>query len=148
MFTGCHASSSPTSVRTTEEVMESQGREEDGQTCVPIPASHTPSSHNCASPALFSELSVDQPTCSPEDSTPSTPPTTIHPNLLVPLASCLPHPLFTIEQLGIDRRLLVNRKRQLKMYRVWMQGKFKKLSSTASRAVDQSGTYDNHSSLN
>ncbi|KAL0953935.1 hypothetical protein HGRIS_005099 [Hohenbuehelia grisea] len=37
------------------------------------------------------------------------------------------HPLFTIEQLGVDRRLLVNRKRQLKMYRVWMQGKFRKL---------------------
>jgi len=33
---------------------------------------------------------------------------------------------FSIEQMGIDRRLLVNRKRQLKMYRVWMQAKFKK----------------------
>jgi tRNAThr (cytosine32-N3)-methyltransferase len=42
-------------------------------------------------------------------------------------ASKLPHPLFKIEQLGVDRRLLVNRKRQLKMYRVWMQGKFRKL---------------------
>ncbi|PSS31124.1 hypothetical protein PHLCEN_2v2348 [Hermanssonia centrifuga] len=39
----------------------------------------------------------------------------------------LPHPLFAIEQLGVDRRLIVNRKRQLKMYRVWMQGKFRKL---------------------
>jgi hypothetical protein len=29
-------------------------------------------------------------------------------------------------QLGVDRRLLVNRKRQLKMYRVWMQGKFQR----------------------
>ncbi|KAH9940784.1 methyltransferase [Epithele typhae] len=37
------------------------------------------------------------------------------------------HPLFAIEQLGVDRRLIVNRKRQLKMYRVWMQGKFRKL---------------------
>jgi tRNAThr (cytosine32-N3)-methyltransferase len=33
---------------------------------------------------------------------------------------------FTIEQMGVDRRLLVNRKRQLKMYRVWMQAKFSK----------------------
>lgn len=39
---------------------------------------------------------------------------------------CPPHPLFTTEQLGVDRRLLVNRKRQLKMYRVWIQGKFQK----------------------
>lgn len=37
------------------------------------------------------------------------------------------HPLFSITQLGIDRRLLVNRKRQLQMYRVWMQGKFRKV---------------------
>ncbi|KAF8956960.1 S-adenosyl-L-methionine-dependent methyltransferase [Flammula alnicola] len=51
----------------------------------------------------------------------------IHPNLLSPLANCPPHPLFTAEQLGVDRRLIVNRKRQLKMYRVWMQGKFRKL---------------------
>ncbi|KAH7909696.1 S-adenosyl-L-methionine-dependent methyltransferase, partial [Hygrophoropsis aurantiaca] len=50
-----------------------------------------------------------------------------HPNLLRSSGRSVSHPLFTIEQLGIDRRLLVNRKRQLKMYRVWMQGKFKKL---------------------
>ncbi|KAG8889665.1 hypothetical protein FRB99_003968, partial [Tulasnella sp. 403] len=44
-----------------------------------------------------------------------------------PLPSDLPpHPLFTISQLGIDRRLLVNRKKQLKMYRVWLQGEFRK----------------------
>uniref|UniRef100_A0A0W0FD23 tRNA N(3)-methylcytidine methyltransferase n=1 Tax=Moniliophthora roreri TaxID=221103 RepID=A0A0W0FD23_MONRR len=56
----------------------------------------------------------------------------IHPNLLNPsfphkdsLGSPV-HPLFSIDQLGIDRRLLVNRKRQLKMYRVWMQGAFRK----------------------
>ncbi|KAH8116355.1 methyltransferase [Phellopilus nigrolimitatus] len=42
---------------------------------------------------------------------------------------CPPHPLFAAMQLGVDRRLLVNRKRQLKMYRIWMQGKFKKLPS-------------------
>ena len=34
---------------------------------------------------------------------------------------------YRTEQLGVDRRLLVNRKRQLKMYRVWVQGKFRKL---------------------
>lgn len=36
------------------------------------------------------------------------------------------HPLFTTVQLGVDRRLIVNRKRQLKMYRVWLQGEFRK----------------------
>lgn len=48
----------------------------------------------------------------------------VHPNL--PFKDC-PHPLFVAEQLGVDRRLLLNRKRQLKMYRVWMQGRFEKL---------------------
>ncbi|KAI0034489.1 S-adenosyl-L-methionine-dependent methyltransferase, partial [Vararia minispora EC-137] len=55
---------------------------------------------------------------------------TIHPSLLSPdplHPDLPPHPLFAAQQLGIDRRLLVNRKRQLKMYRVWMQAKFIKL---------------------
>ena len=42
----------------------------------------------------------------------------------VPLPNCPPHPLFLTEQLGVDRRLILNRKRQLQMYRVWIQGKF------------------------
>lgn len=54
----------------------------------------------------------------------------VHPSLLPQhgeISAQLPHPMFAIEQLGVDRRLIVNRKRQLKMYRVWMQGKFRKL---------------------
>jgi tRNAThr (cytosine32-N3)-methyltransferase len=35
-------------------------------------------------------------------------------------------PSFEIEELGVDRRLLVNRAKQLKMYRCWMQGRFRK----------------------
>lgn len=34
-------------------------------------------------------------------------------------------------QLGVDRRLLLNRKRQLKMFRVWMQGRWRKPFDTA-----------------
>jgi tRNAThr (cytosine32-N3)-methyltransferase len=128
MFTGSRASSSQTTVRTTEEVTEFQSQEEDGGASVSSPVSYTPPSRNSASPAPFSKLSADQPTCSPQNPTPASPLATIHPNLLVPLESCPSHPLFTVEQLGVDRRLLVNRKRQLKMYRVWMQGKFKKPS--------------------
>lgn len=33
---------------------------------------------------------------------------------------------FTIEQNAVDRRLIVNRLRKIKMYRVWLQGKFRK----------------------
>ena len=53
-------------------------------------------------------------------------PVQIHPILLTPFKECPSQPLFSTEQLGVDRRLIVNRKRQLKMYRVWMQGKFRK----------------------
>ncbi|KAH8104110.1 methyltransferase [Cristinia sonorae] len=69
-----------------------------------------------------SPLSPERDTRTPTLSTPS-----IHPILQQP--SSLKHPLFSIEQLGVDRRLIVNRKRQLKMYRVWMQGKFQKIES-------------------
>ncbi|KAJ7790890.1 methyltransferase [Mycena olivaceomarginata] len=58
-----------------------------------------------------------------ESATPNPP--QIHPNLL---SAPPPAGLFTIDQLGVDRRLLLNRKRQVKMYRVWMQAKFRKLA--------------------
>jgi tRNAThr (cytosine32-N3)-methyltransferase len=38
-------------------------------------------------------------------------------------------PKFEVEELGVDRRLLVNRKTKVKMYRCWMQGRFRKLPS-------------------
>ncbi|KAI0914115.1 methyltransferase [Ustulina deusta] len=34
--------------------------------------------------------------------------------------------LFDVEELGVDRRMLVNRAKKLKMYRCWMQGSFRK----------------------
>ncbi|KAI9216029.1 hypothetical protein BC828DRAFT_409882 [Blastocladiella britannica] len=33
---------------------------------------------------------------------------------------------FQVEQLGLDHRLLVNRQRQLRMHRNWLQAKFRK----------------------
>lgn len=35
-------------------------------------------------------------------------------------------PIFEILSLGVDRRLLVNRQKQLRMHRCWMQGRFRK----------------------
>lgn len=35
-------------------------------------------------------------------------------------------PKFDIENLGVDRRLLVNRAEKIKMYRCWLQGRFRK----------------------
>ncbi|EJD07467.1 methyltransferase [Fomitiporia mediterranea MF3/22] len=64
-------------------------------------------------------------------------PTTLHPAIHRSPPNCPTHPLFSIEQLGVDRRLLVNRKRQLKMYRVWMQGKFRKLPSLLISDLDK-----------
>ncbi|KAJ3859478.1 S-adenosyl-L-methionine-dependent methyltransferase [Lentinula novae-zelandiae] len=110
-------------------------------------------SQNTILPSPFTQLSVTPSTI--DDSTkkfepPSENDAEIHPNLLNPsfpflrddiddtsdiddqnkqLLSQTPrhHPLFTIVNLGIDRRLIVNRKRQLKMYRVWMQAIFRRV---------------------
>jgi len=72
------------------------------------------------------------PSPTPSFTAPGDPSThSVHPSLRDPGALGLPHPLFTIKQLGVDRRLLVNRKRQLKMYRVWMQGKFQRTETDA-----------------
>ena len=46
------------------------------------------------------------------------------------------HSLKTV-QVGVDRRLLMNRKRQLKMYRVWMQGVFQKPEQAVTAGKDQ-----------
>jgi tRNAThr (cytosine32-N3)-methyltransferase len=37
-----------------------------------------------------------------------------------------PRPAFEVAHIGVDRRMLVNRQRRLKMYRCWMQAVFKK----------------------
>jgi tRNAThr (cytosine32-N3)-methyltransferase len=43
-------------------------------------------------------------------------------------------PKFEIVNLGVDRRMLVNRQRKLKMYRCWMQGLFQKANIDAEGA--------------
>jgi tRNAThr (cytosine32-N3)-methyltransferase len=43
---------------------------------------------------------------------------------------------FEIVDLGVDRRLLVNRAKQLKMYRCWMQGRFRKPRSSNNSTGD------------
>ena len=57
------------------------------------------------------------------------------------IAKCTPEghhsliPSFEIVSLGVDRRLLINRQKQLKMYRCWMQGNFRKPGSSDQRDV-------------
>lgn len=100
---------------------ESEGAVED-ENLPGVPAPPTPPS---LEPSFFASL--DGPLHDPDD--PSAHAT--YPPLRDPDALGLAHPLFTIKQLGVDRRLLVNRKRQLKMYRVWMQGKFLRTEADA-----------------
>ncbi|KAF2854502.1 S-adenosyl-L-methionine-dependent methyltransferase [Plenodomus tracheiphilus IPT5] len=43
-----------------------------------------------------------------------------------------PRPTFEIAHIGVDRRMLVNRQRRLKMYRCWMQAVFRKAGGESS----------------
>ncbi|KAI9704090.1 MAG: hypothetical protein M1836_006951 [Candelina mexicana] len=54
---------------------------------------------------------------------------------------------FEILDLGVDRRLLVNRQRKLKMYRCWLQGRFQKanLETSSSDGSKVSTTAEDHS---
>ncbi|KAF8990673.1 methyltransferase [Cyathus striatus] len=136
LFTGSRVASTQKTTDTTQ-VMEESG--DDGHADNPMSDSLSPTPGINQEPGsvlpidtvLSSASTVTQDsagTLRREEDSPTFPPSTcVHPNLLLPFPGCPLHPLFTIEQLGVDRRLLVNRKRQLKMYRVWMQGRFRKL---------------------
>lgn len=115
MFTGASASSSQKTLKTVEL------REENHGNYVESPASSMPLSEPPESPQFIDPATITNPH-SPQTKL------VIHSSLIGPLDKGPPQSMFTISQLGVDRRLLVNRKRQLKMYRVWVQGKFKKQS--------------------
>lgn len=134
MFTGSKASASQVTSTLSTSVTEDHEGGSIPELSSPLEPGTDPILVDSASVAnsveSFSSNSLS-PSSRPEDQVikPSTVPSTvpwIHPNLFPPVPDCRPHPLFTLEQLGVDRRLLVNRKRQLKMYRVWVQGKFRK----------------------
>ncbi|KAL1638523.1 hypothetical protein SLS58_008852 [Diplodia intermedia] len=46
-------------------------------------------------------------------------------------------PAFNIESIGVDRRMLVNRQRRLKMYRCWMQAVYRKPGGTTQTILRQ-----------
>ena len=140
LFTGARAPAQAVPVRTTttERVVEDDNADEgegegEGEGAA-ASASHTPDPDPSGSgtPAPRSPSPSLAPSSSTTPAVPDPAPT-IHPSLLpaapppLHLPHCPPHPLFAAAQLGVDRRLLLNRKRQLKMYRVWMQAQFVKL---------------------
>lgn len=126
LFTGSQApSSSKISNRVTvvEEDDEDSGRTSGQRSASLLPSSSSgPSSPQPLEPEVDVQIHEDG------AATPSLS-SQIHTCLRSILTSEDTMPLFAIEQLGVDRRLIVNRKRQLKMYRVWMQAKFRKLPS-------------------
>ena len=116
---------------TEVEVDEENGDEEDER----LPNSDERLASSAAIPPSldFDSSSPAAPSGSSPGSSPDPSPQVVHPSLQGgPDVLGLAHPLFTISQLGVDRRLLVNRKRQLKMYRVWMQGKFQRTEADGS----------------
>ncbi|KAF7371039.1 Methyltransferase-like protein [Mycena sanguinolenta] len=115
LFTGARAQPSTQPPIVTQIVEDDS---EPNDTPIPTPPSE---SDEIQPPPIDSPEPEQEPAPTPPSPQPAP---QIHPSLL----SSPPAALFATEQLGVDRRLLLNRKRQVKMYRVWMQAKFRKLS--------------------
>ncbi|KAJ7035590.1 methyltransferase [Mycena alexandri] len=128
LFTG--ARTQPQSTVETHETVEEEAEDADGSRSI------TPSP--LPTPVLEPEVPPSLEETTPESITMPTP-GQIHPSLLAspPLA------LFTAVQLGVDRRLLLNRKRQVKMYRVWMQAKFRKAAEVGSETESSTEAVNN-----
>ncbi|KAI8996472.1 methyltransferase [Trametes punicea] len=133
LFTGSPAPAASRAFNTVQVVEET-----DDNSCsdsdptsrsTPLTSPHdSPASPGRTTPTLVTEVEKSLSAISARASEQaSNQPGAIHPVLTGAFPLKDSHPLFSIEQLGVDRRLIVNRKRQLKMYRVWMQGKFLKL---------------------
>ncbi|KAH9851883.1 methyltransferase [Lenzites betulinus] len=120
LFTGSPAPAAAKADTTVQVVEETDDHNHTGMSTPDTTASP------CASSPGQTETAADAAQSLAESISASVP-GAIHPVLAQPHDGATAHPLFAIEQLGVDRRLIVNRKRQLKMYRVWMQGKFRKL---------------------
>ncbi|PCH44560.1 methyltransferase [Wolfiporia cocos MD-104 SS10] len=134
IFTGAPApiaSKRDTGVKVVEETGDSAAPESSASSPLHTPAYDPSPAGTFPSDSTSMEIPISNIVSETSSPVPHAPFTAldIHPSLLETPTSDH-HPLFAIEQLGVDRRLLVNRKRQLKMYRVWMQGKFRKLVST------------------
>ncbi|XPS79150.1 tRNA(Thr) (cytosine(32)-N(3))-methyltransferase [Ascochyta lentis] len=79
----------------------------------------TPTTSTTSTTTAPTTTSTPTPTTTEDHQSPTTEPT------LPPT----PRPAFDIAHFGVDRRMLVNRQRRLKMYRCWMQAVFKKPGS-------------------
>ncbi|KAK7686310.1 hypothetical protein QCA50_010534 [Cerrena zonata] len=120
LFTG---KSAPIAVKNAPSEVKVEVEGEDGE--APQTPPHTEPATRAQSPGT----PADDPSMPPGTEEPSITQSSVHP-ILQDMLNNGPdpsYPLFSIEQLGVDRRLIVNRKRLLKMYRVWMQGKFRKV---------------------
>ncbi|GAA5859290.1 hypothetical protein JCM1840_003836 [Sporobolomyces johnsonii] len=72
---------------------------------------------------ISTEVSTSHEAISPSSTTTSSAPS--EPLISIPTTPLTPYNLDLL-QLGVDRRLLLNRKRQLKMMRIWLQGRWRK----------------------